>query len=80
MAKTFIEVFSRSLLQVGSNKWKNGVSAGPTDPPTMDRDGQADAIGHHETRVEREIDPIANNPAIDHLAAGPGKGEDEKPQ
>ncbi len=78
MAKTIIEVFSRFLLQVWSNRWNNGVSAGPTDPPTMDRDGQSDAVGHDETRVEREVDPIANRKSIDHLAAGPGKGEDEK--
>ena len=46
----------------------------------MDRDGQADAIGYDKTRVEREIDPIANHPAIDHLATGTGKGEDKEPE
>ena len=68
------------MLQIGPNRWMNGDSAGSTHLPAMDDDGQANAIGHHETHVEREVDPIANHPAIDYLATGPGKGEDEKPE
>ena len=46
----------------------------------MDRDEQADAIGNHQAGVEGEIDPIADHPTIDDLAAGTGKGEDKEPQ
>jgi hypothetical protein len=46
----------------------------------MNRDGQADAIGYDKARVEREIDPVANHPAIDHLATGTRKGQDKEPE
>jgi hypothetical protein len=42
----------------------------------MDRDDQADAIGNYQTSIEREIDPVADHRAIDHLATGTRKGED----
>ena len=45
----------------------------------MVRDGQADAIGHHG-RIKHEVDAIADHPAIDHLATGPGKCENEEPE
>jgi hypothetical protein len=58
----------------------NGALAGSTYLPTMDRNDQADAIGNDQTSIEREIDPVANHPAIDHLATSTRKGQDKKPE
>ena len=69
-----------SRLQIGRNRWMNGALAGSTYLPTMDRDDQTNAVGNYQTSIEREIDPVADHRAIDHLATGTRKGEDKEPE